>query len=70
MGSKGVFRHRFELENREGFVTNNLHNWDGKSFDTWGYPLSDCNKRLYPKFIGYQNKPGVKPTMCKECFSG
>lgn len=59
---KGVFRHRYGLTNKNGFLTNVVHNWDGKTFDEHGYPVADCKERLYPRYLG------ASGSVCNKCF--
>lgn len=61
-----VFRHRYGLTSKYGFLSNTVHNWDGKTFDKNGYPVADCGARLYPRSILVPTERTSK--VCKECF--
>ena len=59
-----VIRHRYGLTETNGFLTGDLHNWDGKTFDKNGYPVADCGERLYPRYLIINTNGAV----CKDCF--
>lgn len=59
-----IFQHRYSVEGPNGLISNDVHNWDGKTFDKDGYPVADCGARLYPRNLGYDGQSNV----CKDCF--